>query len=181
MAKYDASFKVRVVQEYIKGRQSLAFLAKKYNISDKSQIYKWKNQYLAFGQKAFVKKKNRVYTVQMKLDVLHFMKTTDASLQEAANYFQIPDYALISAWKKKWIENGMDALAKPKGRPTLMNKPKKVKKKELTREQQLEQENELLRAKLAFIKKLRASGENIPSHLLKSKPESSRSFDQTSD
>lgn len=181
VAKYDVSFKLHVVRKYLEGKQSYADLANKYSIAGHRQVKKWVDQYLAFGQKAFTKKKNRVYTVQMKLDVLHFMKTTGASLQETANHFQIPDCALISTWKKKLLENGIDALARPKGCPSLTNKPKKVKKKEMTREQALEQENELLRAELAFIKKLRASGENIPSHLLRSKPESSRSFDKHSD
>ncbi len=170
-----------MVREYLREKQSCANLANRYNIGGQRQVQKWVDQYLAFGQETFAKKKKRVYTVQMKLDVLHFMKTTGASLQETANHFQIPDCALISAWKKKLMEDGVGALARPKGRPSLTSKPKKVKKKEITREQQLEQENELLRAELAFIKKLRASGENIPSHLLRSKPESSRSFDKHSD
>ena len=39
------------------------------------------------------------------------------------------------------------------------------KKKKLTREQELEHENELLRAELAFIKKLRALGMDVPERL----------------
>ena len=42
---------------------------------------------------------------------------------------------------------------------------KSVKKKKLTREQELEHENELLRAELAFIKKLRALGMDVPERL----------------
>ena len=46
-----------------------------------------------------------------------------------------------------------------------MGKNKSVKKKKLTREQELEHENELLRAELAFIKKLRALGMDVPERL----------------
>ncbi|EUJ25280.1 transposase [Listeria cornellensis FSL F6-0969] len=127
-----------MVQEYLKGKQSFEFLANRYDICNRSQLRKWRNQYLAFGQKAFIKKKNRVYTVQMKLDVLHFMKTTGASLQETANHFQIPDYVLISTWKKKTTGRGCICTFETKGRPSLTHKPKKVKTKEMTREQQLE-------------------------------------------
>lgn len=41
-----------------------------------------------------------------------------------------------------------------------MNKNNK-KRKKLTREKELEYENTLLKAKLAFLKKLRASGMNV--------------------
>ena len=43
----------------------------------------------------------------------------------------------------------------------------KFKNKELTKEQQLEKEIELLKAENAYLKKLRASGIDIPSRLLK--------------
>ena len=45
-----------------------------------------------------------------------------------------------------------------------MGKNKSIKKKKLTREQELEHENELLRAELAFIKKLRAFGVDLIFH-----------------
>ena len=46
-----------------------------------------------------------------------------------------------------------------------MGKNKSVKKKKLTRDQELEHENELLRAEIAFLKKLRAWGMYIPERL----------------
>lgn len=44
----------------------------------------------------------------------------------------------------------------------------------------LEHENELLRAELAYIKKLRASGISIPSRLLKSSKESLKNSEKNS-
>lgn len=46
-----------------------------------------------------------------------------------------------------------------------MSKNNDCKKEKLTREQQLEYENELLKAELAFLKKLRASGMNVQERL----------------
>jgi transposase len=68
-----------------------------------------------------------------------------------------------------WRKEGTIGLSKPKGRPTMSKKKSKqnIKSKKLTREQELEQENELLRAENAYLKKLRASGINIPSRLQK--------------
>ncbi|MBC1419899.1 helix-turn-helix domain-containing protein [Listeria fleischmannii] len=180
MTKYDAAFKLHVVQEYLAGKQSYPNLAKQYKVAGSRQIKKWVDQYLAFGQKAFTPhKKKQVYTVQMKLDVLNFMKKTHASPQKAAQHFRIPDPSIISTWKKKLLENGVESLVNSKEPSLLIHRQKT--KKTMSYEKQLEKENERLRAELAFIKKLRASGKNIPSHLIKSKLELSRSFDKHSD
>ena len=74
------------------------------------------------------------------------------------------NYSLIEAWKLKFLSGGSKALSRKSGRPS-MGKNKNVKKKKLTREQELEYENELLRAELAFIKKLRALGMDVPERL----------------
>nr|WP_259544800.1 hypothetical protein [Heyndrickxia oleronia] len=57
---------------------------------------------------------------------------------------------------------------------------KKNSEKKLTKEQQLEKEIELLRAENAYLKKLRASGINIPSRLLKQNRESSMNSEKNS-
>lgn len=61
-------------------------------------------------------------------------------------------------------DRGIEGLSGKKGRPSMT---KKSKNKELTKEQQLEKEIELLKAENAYLKKLRASGIDIPSRLLK--------------
>lgn len=79
------------------------------------------------------------------------------------------------------MKHGIETLSKKAGRPTMSKDTNKLSQwRELTREQELKRENELLRAELVFIKKLRASGRNIPSRLLKQKPESSENSDKTS-
>ncbi len=50
----------------------------------------------------------------------------------------------------------------------------------MTREQELERENELLRAELAFVKKRRALGMNIPDRLKNEMPESSTRSEKSS-
>ena len=63
----------------------------------------------------------------------------------------------------------------------MTNKPKKkTTEKQLTKEQQLEKEVELLRAENAYLKKLRASGVNIPNRMLKQNPESSTNSERNS-
>src|SRR5699024_12289832 len=94
---------------------------------------------------------------------------TDEPYLDIASKFGLNEPAVIANWLWTWQQQGTDGLSKLKGRPTMSNKSKKQnqKIKKLTREQKLEREVELLRAENAYLKKLRASGINIPSRLRK--------------
>ena len=68
---------------------------------------------------------------------------------------------MIASWKKVFLEGGAEALDRPKGRPSMSDKAKNRKnkqteEKEMTYEQKLERENELLRLEVEYLKKLRA-------------------------
>jgi transposase len=164
MAKYDFDFKLKVVKSYLNGDGGYSFVAKKYGIPNMSQVQRWVRTYNALGKDGLKRKnKHTSYTVQFKLDVIDYMTRTKASAQEVANHFRIENSTLVSTWKCKFEDGGIHALSKMKGRPPMNNN--KYKEKNLTREQELERENELLKAELAFLKKLRASGMNIPERL----------------
>lgn len=165
MAKYDYDFKLKVVQSYLSGDGGYNSIAKDYEIPNMAQVQRWVRTYNSLGRDGLKRKnKNTYYTVQFKLDVINYMTITKASAQEVANHFGIKNSTLISTWKQKFLNGGVDALSKARGRPP-MNKNKNNKEKNLTREQELEHENELLKAELAFLKKLRASGMNVPERL----------------
>ncbi len=164
MAKYDYNFKLKVVMSYMNGEGGYCSLAKKYDIPNKYQVRKWVNAYKAFGKDGLkTKDKHTNYTIQFKLDVLNYMIRNNCSERETANIFGLNDYSIISSWKKKFSDGGVKALERTKGR-TSMNKDKS-ENKALTREQQLEHENQLLKAELAFLKKLRALRMDIPERL----------------
>ncbi|WP_318241722.1 helix-turn-helix domain-containing protein, partial [Sporosarcina quadrami] len=157
-------FKAMVVREYLGGTIGYKRLAEKHGVKSKRQIIDWVNAYKKFGMKGLLRKKNdAIYSVQFKLDVLSFMKRTGASLSKTALHFGITNPSVIRGWKKKFLEGGAEALDNPKGRPAMSEKAKNVQKSqkptqqnEMTREQKLERENELLRLEVAFLKKLRA-------------------------
>lgn len=161
MAKYDYHFKLKVFKAYLNGEGGYGTVAKQYGIPSTAPIQRWVSAYNLLGEDGLKRKKKCIsYTVQFKLDVINYMSITKLSAQDVANHFRINNSTLISGWKQKFLSGGVDALAKMKGRPP-MNK----NKKNLTREQELEHENQLLKAELAFLKKLRASGMNIPERL----------------
>ncbi|MBD7986407.1 transposase [Sporosarcina sp. Sa2YVA2] len=164
MVKYTDDFKVLVVREYLSGTIGYNRLAKKHGIKSKKQIIDWVNAYKLFGVEGlFRKTKHTNYPVQFKLDVLSFMKRTGASQTVTALHFKLTNPSMIRDWEKKFLEGGVEALDTPKGRLAMSNKAKNVEKTqksshqdELTREQKLERENELLRLEVAYLKKLRA-------------------------
>jgi len=165
MAKYSDDFKVTIVREYLTGRLGFEALTKKHGMKSTGQLRAWVSAYKQYGVEGIMRKKNKeVYSVQFKLDVLSFMKRTGASLAETALHFGLTNPPLISSWKKRFLEGGAEALDNPKGRPAMSEKAKNVKKTqqklaqqdELTPEQELKRENELLRLEVAYLKKLRA-------------------------
>lgn len=177
MAKYDIGFKYQVVQAYLSNEGGTPFLAKKFGVKSESNIRKWVKQYKEFGYNGLERRKNKQeYSTHFKLDVLNYYYQSGLGILDVAIKFNLSDTGLISNWIKKFNTHGIDGLKpKERGRPSMSKnpKPKKQEPKQRTREQELERENELLRAELAFIKKLRALGMPIPERLKNENPESS--------
>ncbi|MGN7285140.1 transposase [Shouchella rhizosphaerae] len=86
------------------------------------------------------------------------MERTSASFQDTAIEFGLTNPSLISHWKKRYREKGVEGLNQSKGRPPMAKKKKQLL--EESREKQLEIENEKLRLEVAYLKKLNAFQEN---------------------
>ena len=174
MSKYSEEFKLQVVQDYLNGSLGYTLIARKYDVSDKSIVRRWVRAYKEWGEDGLaLQKKKQFYSVQFKLDVLHFMKQTGASYQETAIRFKLNNPSLIASWNRKFLKEGIEGLKeKTKGRPSMPKKPKSTKSKKekiMSREEQLERENELLRLEVAYLKKLKAFRENPEAFLGKHK------------
>lgn len=162
MAKYSDEFKIKVVREYLEGKLGYKLLAQKHGVKSHKQIINWVKNYEKFGTEGILKKEqNKTYSVQFKLDVLSFMKRTGSSVIETALKFGLTNPPMITAWKKTFLDGGAEALDRSKGRPPMSDKAKNGNnkhsvEKEMTYEQQLERENELLRLEVEYLKKLQA-------------------------
>lgn len=174
MAKYSEDLKLKIVIEYLDGNLSLMSLARKYGISSDKSIVDWVQAYRFLGVEGLkIKKTKPTYSVQFKLDVLRFMKQTGASYQETATHFKLKNPSTITNWNLKFLKEGIEGLQeKAKGRPSMSKKPKlnpTKQEKEMSREEQLERENELLRLEVAYLNKLKAFRENPDAFLEKHK------------
>ena len=176
MAKYSPGFKQQVVNDYLNGTLGYHLLAKKYQIPSPSPIKAWVRQYKQNGKSGLEPKEKQEYTGEFKLNVLNYMKTTGASYSQTAIHFGISETGTIANWNATFLKDGIEALFRPKGRPqNLMTKSKASKPtKTLTREQQLEEENRLLRIENEYLKKCHAHGITPWNQRIKSKQESSK-------
>ena len=175
MAKYSDDLKIKVVKEYQEGYLGIRPLAKKYGIKSKSEVGRWIQIYERFGVDGLISKNQKqTYSVQFKLDVLSFIKRTGSSEMETALQFGMKDPSRIASWKKAYREGGVEGLSKPKGRLAMSDaskgrKNKQTEQKEMSYEQKLERENELLRLEVEYLKKLRAFQTNPEGYLEKHK------------
>ncbi|WP_157804644.1 helix-turn-helix domain-containing protein [Enterococcus ureilyticus] len=165
MSYYEVEFKLKLVKEYLEGPLGGRALAKKYGLPSNALIYNWKHSYQLFGKEGLKRHRPLTkYTSEFKRDVLHFIETTDASFGEAARQFKLPNGSMISRWQRKYIAGGQTALSNQKGRPKKrMNKPTKKQQEtsKLSREKELERENERLRIEVEYLKKLRTFQQTI--------------------
>lgn len=161
MGKYCDELKIKVVKDYQDGFLGIRPVAKKYGIS-KSVVGRWIQFYEEFGIEGLLSEKiKQSYSIQFKLDVLNFIERTGSSEMEAALEFRMKDPARIAQWKKAFRKSGVEGLNTRKGRHPMSDtskpsKNKQPKEKEMSYEQKLERENELLRLEVAYLKKLRA-------------------------
>ncbi|MEN2402205.1 transposase [Flavobacterium sp. MC2016-06] len=156
--KYNYDFKLRCVNEVLKGNRSLNSVAKDNKLQT-SNLRKWISFYQKLGKEGLLPRKNQSYSFDFKQLVLQTIKEKSLSLKEACVAFNIPSDSIIIRWQKDFKANGSSGLEpKPKGRTKSMTfkRAKNNIKKPLTREEELLLEIESLRCENALLKKFNA-------------------------
>lgn len=160
MKKYSDEFRVLAVNKVLeignikRAAQELG--------TNKAILRTWLAHYNAGGIEQLLHK-NNTYTSEFKQTVIEYRRRYRLSLVQTIAHFKIPSFSLVLSWEKKYAEEGLiGLLPKAKGRTAKMQKGtkseinKENKAKEVTREQELEAENEQLRMENAYLKKLNA-------------------------
>lgn len=156
--KYDVKFKLQVVHQILKGKESSDSSSQKLGI-EKSLIKRWVHFYRTHGIDGLLPSQ-RLYSPEFKLGVIHALKTNSLSLTEASRQFRIPSDSTLKKWLILYDSLGPEGLrVERRGRritkaraPAMPRKPKIP----LTREEQLLEELADLRAENAYLKKLHA-------------------------
>jgi transposase len=153
MAKYSFEFKLKVVNDYLSGVGGYLLLTDKYHVKDRKQIRNWVNAYKEFGTEGLrMKRQNKTYDSNFKLNAVNLYLTSEASYREVANQLSLNNPALITRWVRDYRQKGEFAfVSSPRGRPrkegTVAQSKEKKPKEELSEKEllYLRVENEYLK------------------------------------
>ena len=125
---------------------------------NKSDLKKWLNYYQRHGTSGLSSRiNNTFYSGDFKLRVIQSIEQKGLSFRQASLKYNIPSHGTVSRWYSIYLEKGSSGLYKERrGRPSMNRKFKKPKNKVLTREEELLEEVESLKAELALLKKVQA-------------------------
>jgi transposase len=161
MTRYDERFKRQVVQDYLGGAGGYRALGAQYGI-DQAILRLWVDRYRQHGD-AGLRRKSSHYSAQFKLSVLQQMWQEELSYRQVVTMFDLRGgTGVISGWERLYHQGGLEALKpKPRGRPKEMKPPESTQAAaqqvtDTRTAQELRQENEYLRAEVAYLKKLDA-------------------------
>ncbi len=156
--KFELDFKLRIVRRYFEDIIGIDALSSETSI-DRSLIRKWVKFYELYGVSGLARTRNSYYPVSFKLKVIKFV-AQGMSIKEAARKFNIAAESSIIKWQRDYEKSGNLGLEnKPRGRPKTMSNYKRKKRKTnkpLTREEELLEQIEYLKAENAILKKLDA-------------------------
>lgn len=100
--KYYYAFKLECVKLVLEKHYSTVVISKQ-KVATKSNIQKWVNFYLEYGESGIQLKKNNRYSLDFKIAVIKAIKKESLSLNKACLRFNVPEVSIIFQWKKNLI------------------------------------------------------------------------------
>ena len=156
---YSKEVKEKAVVDYLSGNYTMLEVLSKYEISELSVFKKWLKIYTGHSELKDSGKgmsqtmtKGRKTTVEERIKIAKACLANGKKYQETAAQYEV-SYQQVYQWVRKFEENGEQGLADRRGRTKPVEERTPEDELRLTI-QQIEHENERLRAENLFLKKL---------------------------
>ena len=155
---YTKEQKLAAVRDYLDGLTKMEVLSK-HQISDWSVLRKWIKKYTGHSKLTDSRKgmdramaKGRKTTFEERMEIVRYCLDNGRNYQRTAEVFAV-SYQQVYGWTKKYDADGVHGLEDRRGRTKQEEELTNEEKLE-RRIQQIERENERLRAENLFLKKL---------------------------
>lgn len=158
MKKYLTDFKLKVVKSFLAGNGGAKLLARQWSVPEE-KIRTWVSHYRLHGIDGLRPKRSR-YSAEFKLQVLSHQDREQLSSRQIAAIYDIRNPNQVVAWRLKLDEGGVEAFDIKELEHSNMKKERRCPAPPSTvitdSAQALREENERLRAEVAYLKKLQA-------------------------
>lgn len=155
--KHPFAVRKAAVQYYLSGNASLAGTARKFGVGQ-TPLSRWLRAFRQQGETGLVSRPPRMYSLEFRLRVVHYIMSKMGSYADASVHFSIPSDSVIGQWVKCYRKGGVNALTPARnGSPMPKDKFIPIEKplSDMTHSELLK-ELEYLRAENAYLKKLSA-------------------------
>lgn len=158
MKKYKTEFKLEVVQSFLAGEGGGKLLARRWSVPEE-KIRTWVSHYRLHGIDG-LRPKRSTYSAQFKLQVLSHQDREQLSSRQVAAIYDIRNPNQVVVWRRNLDQGRLQAIANEKEeRPNMKLEGRCAapsNKVAADAVQSLKEENERLRAEVAYLKKLQA-------------------------
>jgi len=158
MKKYTTDFKLDVVKSFLAGEGGAKLLARHWSVPEE-KIRTWVSHYRLHGIEG-LRPKRSTYSEQFKLQVLSHQDREQLSSRRVAAIYDIRNPNQVVVWRRNLDEGGVEALrSRKQGRPSMKPERRCPAPPAIVVTDSghaLREENERLRAEVAYLKKLHA-------------------------
>ena len=156
MKKYQTEFKLKVVKSFLAGEGGAKLLARQWSVPEE-KIRTWVSHYQLHGIDG-LRPKRSTYSAEFKLQVLSHQDRKQLSSRQVAAVYDIRNPNQVVVWRRNLDEGGVEALENRKQGHINMKPVRRYTAPPGTvaseSAQALQEENERLRAEVAYLKKL---------------------------
>ena len=157
MGKYKTEFKLQVVNSFLAGEGGAKLLARRSSVPEE-KIRTWVSRYRLHGIDG-LRPKRSAYSSEFKLQVLSHQDRERLSSRRVAAIYDIRNPNQVVVWRRSLAEGGAQALGNNMTTPVM--KPERRRREPPhtaipDSADALREENERLRAEVAYLKKVHA-------------------------